>query len=706
MAFITRKTTPIIKSAEVTECGLACVAMILGSFGRHITLDELRDRFPVSMKGATLTSLLEISNSSGLSGRAIRVEPKELRHIRTPSIIHWNMHHFVVLVHVARNGVVIHDPAKGRVFVDNSTLGRSFTGIAVEFATNDKFRTLPPKKALQINDLWSDDRRLPWALASVALMSLALQMLAVLAPFHLQITVDQAIPSGDYSLINVLGLSFIAIAIIHACAEAGRSWSVAALGAAFSYGMIGNIVNHLLRLRASYFEKRQLGDVLSRIQSSRAIQDFLTRGAITAAMDGVLVVIALSIMIYYSVELTLLALASAAIGGAIAVANYFSVKDLTLSQLQNSAREQTHLMESIRGISTIKLMGREAAREAQWRGLFAESLNSSLSVSKAHAIYVFGRTMVRGCTSVALLWIGSLAVISGDRLTIGMLLAFLAFSLTFVDRFGSLATEIVQFRLLRVHLDRLADIVGSDAEDTSRIPPKVNSPGEISISDVSFRYGHGDREILTGINLSVAPGDYVAIMGRSGAGKTTLLKVLLGLMPPTSGEIRIGGQLADDALIRSWRSHVSVVNQEDRLMTGTIEENICFFEESPDRARIHESAEKAGVLDEIMQMPMKFRSLVGDMGTSLSAGQKQRVILARALYRRPSVLVLDEGTSNLDHAAETAIGSVIKNMGITRIVVAHRPRLLLQADRILVLENGSLRPAEQSDIGHLEGTNK
>lgn len=694
LSFRSRRPVPVLRSAEAAECALTCLGMVLAHFGHHVTIEDLRSRFRVSLAGSSLQALLEAAQNMGLTARAVRVDLDDLRHLTTPAILHWRMHHFVVLVQVKDRHCIIHDPAKGRCVVDRRELNGAFTGVCVELSPSPSFQVQPKSRGLGLRDLWSNDRRLWGALGGLLITTVALQALAILVPLQLQLTIDQGMALGDLSLINAIGMAFVVIIVLHAAMEGGRMWAANVLGAKFSYHLLGNVVAHLVRLKASYFESRHLGDVLSRIQSSRAIQDFLTRGAVTVCMDGLLAAVALVFLLIYSLPLTLIVIFGALASGGLAAASYLVLRSRTQAQLDASAREQTYLMETLRSATTLKILGREASREASWRDLLADSLNAALVVSKSHTVFTSLRALVRGTTSVLLLWMGALIVVQGDGLSLGMLLAFLSFSQTFGDRFGSLMTELVQFKLLRVHLDRLADIVLTPAEDLRAISPPIENPGDVVFDSVGFRYGASERPVLDQASLIVTSGEYVGIMGRSGAGKSTFIKLLLGLVSPDEGAIRLGGHLADDAVFRAWRGHVGVVTQDDRLFSGTVEDNIAFFEPTADPERVKLAASQAQVLDEILDMPMGFRTIVGDLGASLSAGQKQRILLARALYRQPKVLVLDEGTANLDQASEIMIGETIRRMSITRIVVSHRPLLLELADRVLVMEGGRFQPVE------------
>jgi ATP-binding cassette subfamily B protein RaxB len=347
------------------------------------------------------------------------------------------------------------------------------------------------------------------------------------------------------------------------------------------------------------------------------------------------------------------------------------------------AKEQTHLMESVRAATTLKLLGREAVRESGWRNLHAESTNASIAVGRLTISQSLIQSIVTGLQTVIVIYVAGRAILDGQGFSVGMLFSFLSYRQTFTDRANALVSQIMQFRFLRLHLDRLADIVTTPAEISgAATSAPMQTKGHVRLKQVSFRYGVTDPLVLEDIDLEISPGDYVAIHGPSGGGKSTLLKLLLGLNAPTEGMIELDGQRATPERWRAWRNEVGVVAQDDRLLSGTLADNIGGFDPDLDMQRVVASAMAAQIHNDILRMPMQYLTLVGDMGSTLSGGQRQRVLLARALYRRPKILILDEGTANLDEQNEELIANLIDQMPITRIVVAHRPALLRRAKRV------------------------
>ena len=685
--FSGRRRLPLVLASEAAECGLACLAMVGRYHGHDVDLNGLRQRFSLSMSGISLRNLMGLADQMGFSSRPLRVDLWALAKVRAPAILHWDLNHFVVLRKITGKTAVIHDPGVGVRRLPLSDVSKHFTGVVLELTPAAGFRPVQARAPIYLSSLWSQMSGLWSALLQVIALSAVLQIVAFAAPFQIQLVVDEALFHADQDLLLVLALAFGALVFVQGAVEALRGWALQVFGHLLSFQIVGNLVRHMMRLPADFFEKRHVGDIFSRIGSVQPIQQAITRGVVSALIDGVMAFIAAGILFFYSILLAAISILAVFLHMGIVFAIYPAMRHRMEEEIMAHAREQSHLMETVRAATTIKLLGREGERESAWRNLYADVTNAGVSVGKYQISMSLVQTLITGLTYVIIVYLGAQLILTNQGFSVGMLFAFLSFRQTFSDRAIGLINQLVQFRLLGLHLERLSDIVTAVPETGAQKTQTLDVNGAIKVRDVSFRYGVADQFVLQDVNLQIAPGDYIAITGPSGGGKTTLLKLLVGLHHPTTGAIELDGNAADNELWRAWRAHIGIVSQDDRLLSGTIADNIAFFDPALDMAKVQGAATAAQVHDDIMRTPMQYLGLVGDMGSTLSGGQKQRVLLARALYSQPRVLFLDEGTANLDEETEEAIADLIDTMPITRIVVAHRPALRKRASRVFFVKD-------------------
>lgn len=683
--------TPLILQTEAAECGLACLAMVAGAHGLATDLPALRRRFSLSLKGVTLADLVRMAAALKLQGRALKADLHQLGQLRTPCILHWDLNHFVVLVRVQGQQLWIHDPADGLRRLTFEEASPHFTGVALELTPTPDFAPREERRRLRMAQLTGPVRGLKRALAQIALLALVLEAFVLLNPFLLQWVVDEVLVSGDRDLLLVLGLGFGGLVLFQAATALLRGWAVLALSAQLNQQWLANVFAHLLRLPLPWFEKRHAGDVWSRFGSVQQIQRTLTGSFVEALLDGLLVVLTLALMLLYSPLLA--AIAGAAVA-AYALLRGFGFRPLRRASEQvlvQEARQASHFLESLRGIAAIKLFGAEPDRQSRFASLVVAATNADVQARRLQLGFATTHRLLFGVERVAVLWVGALLVLD-QALSLGMLFAFLAYKEQFAQRCSTLIDRGVELWMLRLQGERLADIAltASETLDGSGGGAGPAAPPAIELIDLHFRYADGEPDVLRGISLRIAPGEHLAINGPSGGGKSTLLKLLLGLYQPTAGEIRIDGQPLGRLGLAAWRERLGAVMQDEPLFAGSVADNIAGFEPQPDLQRVIECARLAAVADEIEAMPMGWHTLVGDLGHTLSGGQKQRVLLARALYRRPLVLLLDEATSALDLAAEQSVNAAVRELALTRIVIAHRPQTVAAADRVITLDGGRL----------------
>jgi ATP-binding cassette, subfamily B, bacterial CvaB/MchF/RaxB len=523
-------------------------------------------------------------------------------------------------------------------------------------------------------------------LLQLLLLSALLQLFALAAPMYMQIVVDDVLVKHDVDVLTLLALGFVLLTIIQVATKALRGWTSLYLGNQLARSVGVRLVSHLLRLPLDYFQTRHAGDIASRLRSLQPVQDFLTGGVIAALIDGAMAVTTLVVLLLYSPLLAGIVIAAFA-GYALArFALFRPLRQRSQEAIVAAARLDSHLLETIRALQSIKLFGRETERGQSWQDLFVASLNAQARSARLNIGYDTLNGILLGLESVLLVFVGAQQVLSG-ALTIGMLYAVVAYRTHFANAMNSLINQAIAYLMLQLHLERIADIALTDPEPGLQAESSFIAPvrGALAMQALRFGWPGEVHTLLDGIDLDIAAGEKLAIVGASGSGKSTLLRLLLGLHEPTSGRVLCDGVPLRRLGLRAYRTGVAALLQDDVLLTGTIRDNISFFDVQCDPERLEHAARLAHVYDDIMQLPLRFDSRIGDLATSLSAGQAQRVLLARALYRDAAVLLLDEGTSHLDSATELAVMRDILALPITCIFATHRRDIAEQADRVLIL---------------------
>jgi ATP-binding cassette subfamily B protein RaxB len=675
---------PNIMQTEAAECGLACLAMIVSYHGHRIDLNTLRRRHPVSLKGVTLRGLIQIANQLNLACRPLRFEIEDIRLLNLPAIMHWGMNHFVVLKSVGSRRIVVHDPAHGTRSCTFAEASKHLTGVALELAPAEGFVKKDERTRLPFRAFWGQMPGVGAPLAQIFVLSAILEVLVIAAPFYMQLTVDEVIARGDVDLMLAIALGFGLLTAINVATAALRSHIVLVLQNAMHFQMGARLFHHLIRLPLSFFEKRHIGDVLSRFRSLEPIRQALAEGLILAILDGIMAIATLVMVFIYGPQLAFVVLIALALYTVLRLLSYRRFRALNEAYIQAKAQESSTFIETARAFQSIKLFNRESDREGQWLNRHAETVNADIRTGRAQIQYATMNRAIFGAETIITVYLAAMLVLE-NQMTVGMIFAFMAYRSHFTAKASNLVETALQFRMLDLHLERISDIAMNPLERGHDRPLAYPAPirGEIELRQVSFRYAETERFVLENISLKVEAGKFVTIMGPSGGGKTTLLKIMLGLLEPTSGEVLIDGIPLPTVGVRVYREQVAAVMQDDHLLSGSIADNICFFDPAFDQERMVVCAQMAGVHDEIMAMPMSYNSLIGDMGSSLSGGQKQRVLLARALYKGPKILFLDEGTAHLDVEKERQISARLRRLNITRISVAHRPEMMHGADTVI-----------------------
>jgi ATP-binding cassette subfamily B protein RaxB len=691
LAFWRSNRLPVLLQTEAAECGLACVSMIASYWGHTIDIASMRRRFSVSLKGVTLKGLMAIAQGMSLSPRPLKLDMQDIGDLKLPCVLHWNLNHFVVLKSVNASHAVVHDPGVGERKLPLADFAKHFTGIALELTPTEGFKKQEETQKFSMLSLMGRVIGLKHGLSQILVLGLALQVCLLVTPFYMQWIVDEALVASDRDLVTVLGLGFLALVIIQTSIGAVRSWVTTVLSTSLNFQWFGNAFAHLLKLPLTYFANRHSGDIVSRFGSIQTIQRSLTTQFVEGIIDGVLLLGTLAMMLFYSAKLAGVAAITAFLYVLLRLAIFRPLRSATAEQIIHAAKQQTHFLESVRGVQSVRLFHRGEERRNGWMNILADQFNCDLHIAKLSLSYQTANTLLFSGERIIVIWIAALAVIDNE-FSVGMLYAFISYKDQFSQRFVSLVDKLFELRMMKLHGERLADILLTEPEeDAGDMEIDVDDiHPSIEVRNVSFRYADSEPWILKDLNLTIPAGQSIAITGPSGCGKTTLMKLLLGLMEPSQGEILIGGIKIQQLGVSNYRKLIGTVMQEDTLFSGSIGDNIAFFDPSPRQTEIESSAQLASVHADIMLMPMGYNTLVGDIGTGLSGGQKQRVLLARALYKSPKLLILDEATSHLDIHNEHAVNVAIKQLSLTRIIVAHRPETIAMAQRVIVLHQGKV----------------
>ncbi|MET0372880.1 MAG: ATP-binding cassette domain-containing protein, partial [Rhizorhabdus sp.] len=426
------------------------------------------------------------------------------------------------------------------------------------------------------------------------------------------------------------------------------------------------------------------------------ISDLLSQGLISSLVDGIMAILTLVLMFVYSTSLSIISIVALVIVTCLRVGFFSALRHANVNMVTATARENSVFIESLRGISTIKAFGEESNRQRYWQQKKADAVNAEIKAGRLNAGFNAGEQFVMGLERVVFVYLAVRYAMTG-ALSVGMIFALQSYRQQFLDATNRLIQQGISYRLLDMHLSRIADIALSEPEIVTSVEANLTNegvPARVTLRKVRFRYAANEPEILCGIDLDIEPGEMVALIGGSGNGKTTLMKVMMGLLPPTSGEVLINGvPVAAYGLLR-WRREIASVAQDDALFAGSLADNICMFDPEPDNERMVRAVEASSIKEEIERMPMRYHTPVGDMGSVLSGGQKQRVMLARAMYRQPTALFLDEATAHLDSESEFKVGEAVRRMPCTRVVIAHRPQTIKRADRVFIVSGGMLRQVE------------
>jgi len=676
---------PVILQSRRTECGLAAITMIANHFGHDLDLTAMRRRF--GEPRPDLRSILGIADSLGLVGRPLRLGLAETRRLAVPALLHWEFDHFVVLVKAGRRRIVVNDPGAGRRVLDWEAFGHAFTGVAVEFTPAPDRPIQSARQLPSLQGLVRSFRGLPRYLAVMLFLLVATQLLSLAPPVATQLLIDEVVLGQDRQWLHrvIFGLALVMLAAV--LIDALRRRVALYTGMRVATDSTTLIIRHLLRLPAATVGRRSVGDLMSRIDSMRPLRVALTDTSLQLVVQGVVLLATLTLMLVYSRLLTAISLAAVLLVALLHASLLPRSRALNTEQVVAAARAGNSLIESLRAFPAVNAMGLGAQRLAHWQHGFTTAINADTQKQQLAIFAAAGQGVIL-VFEYALFLAAGIGGVLDRQFTLGVLFAFLSLRGTLMSASAELLVAARQLYLVRSHVDRVAEIIAEAPEADA--PPhalKRRLQGAIACTAVDFRYP-GGPPLLAGFTVNVEAGESIVIRGPSGAGKTTLLRLLAGSLTPDRGRLAYDGMDA-----RLWdrgalRRQFGIVLQSDRLFEGSVADNISGFEADADIGRLREAAEVAALWDEIVDLPMAVHTPLSGADGGLSGGQAQRLLLARAIYRRPRILFLDEATSQLDHAVERRIVANLGTLGVTSISIAHRSNVLAAATRFIDLDNG------------------
>lgn len=675
--------------AESAECGLACLAMTSNYYGKKLDVASLRTLFGSASRGMSMGAVAECARRLGFSASASQFQPYELvGWLGPPLILHWRNNHFVVLKWVRDNRFSINDPALGEKILSFEEFLGGFTGSSLLLTPRDDFLDHAYDSRKSLLSFLPDSKKLGWSLAALFLVTLAVEVLSLLLPWQIKLVIDRSISVSDHAVLAQSVCVFLVAVAFMFLLSVLRGRFANELGVRLSHDWLLGVIAHLLRVPIDRIQGRSTGDLLSRLSSIGAIQFSLTTHVVDVALGAITIVIIAFVLFSTSPELTWLVVAVIALLVAMRSMLYPLTYRLNDVCVTLDAIRQGELVDSLRGIREIQLAGAFWPRMQRLVGAHSMLANTELRLQNLMSLHSSATQVVVAGLRVSLVAWGALIVMDG-RMTVGALVAFMAYAEILVLRSTGVIEKVADIKLIEVHARRVSDLLAHEAEPVldARGDSGTKAPPEIEVVNLGYKFSHEAVWTFRHVNLKLMPGEVVALVGPSGTGKTTLAKLLLKLVQPTEGHIRIDGVALDSIENSSYRSYASAVMQEEALFSGSILRNITFDEECPNLHRVIEITRALGIHDSIANMTMGYETFVGELGAALSGGQRQRILVARALYRKPSVLILDEATSHLDTDSEKLVNRAIRAVGATTLIIAHRPETIASADRVIRLTN-------------------
>ena len=704
------KPFPFYHQLESADCGPSCLRMIAKYYGRSYSIRYLREQAFITREGVSMLGISDAAERIGFRTMGVKVTLEQLRaEVPLPCVLHWNQNHFVVLYKVKNGKYYIADPATQKLVYEESELARCWcstvvegkdTGAALLFEPGPDFYDREEEDARTGKGLSFFFRYLtPYRreLFQLVLGMLTASILQLILPFLTQSMVDTGIRDGNLSFITLILIAQLVIFVAKLSVDFIRSWILLHVNTRINIALISDFLAKLMRLPLHFFDTKMVGDIMQRIGDHNRIETFMTGSSISTLFSFVNFIVFGFVLAYY--DLTILGLFLAGNGLYVAWILAFMKyrRELDIKRFAQAAGEQSNLFQLVTGMQEIKLNNCETEKRWEWERIQVKLFKISIKGLALQQYQQLGSVFFNQTTNILISFLAARAVVSGE-MTLGMMM-----SLTYIV--GQLTAPIEQFigfarsfQDAKISLERLGEIHQKEDEEqtlalkTNRLPEERT----LRVEDVCFSYDGADRDyVLEHVSLAIPEHKVTAVVGASGSGKTTLVKLLLGFYEPNKGAIRVGNVLLKDMNPHVWRAHTGCVMQDGFIFSDTIARNIAVGAESIDRERLLHAVTVANIREFIDSLPLGYNTRIGMEGNGVSQGQRQRILIARAVYKDPEFIFLDEATNALDANNEKEIMEHLHRFyrGRTVVVVAHRLSTVRDADNIVVLDKG--RVAEE-----------
>lgn len=684
-----------VKQHDITDCGAACLATISKQYGLNLSISKIREVAGTDKQGTNAYGMIKAAEQLGFSAKGVKGNQEAFfTEFPLPAIAHvvvdGSLLHYMVIHKITKKQVIIADPAKGMVKYTPEEFFKIWTGVLILLVPTSKFQKGNENRGVlsRFFSLMFPQKRL---LLNIFLSSLIITVFGILASFYFRFIMDDIVPNSLRKTLITLSIGVIVLYIFKAILEAFRNHLMLYLSQKLDIPLILGYYQHVLGLPMNFFGTRKVGEIVSRFMDASKIRDAISSATLSIMIDTLMALVGGVVLFTQNHLLFGIAVIVVALYGIIVFAFNKPVKKINEKQMEDNSQVTSYLVETLNGIETVKAFHAEDKAQAKTDKLFVKLLKS---VFKGGMITNAQQTLTGAISTIGgtvILWVGVVSVLNGN-MTLGSLLTFNALLAYFLDPVKNLINLQPTMQTAIVAAERLSEILDLELEKTADehrklSPQSLNYP--IKIENLDFRYGTR-KLVLENINMNIGAGEKIALVGESGSGKTTLSKLLMNFYPWEKGEIFIGDYNLKDINLESLRNRIAYISQDIFLFSGTIRENLELGNEDATLEDIIEACRLSKADEFINKLPLRYETMLEENGANLSGGQKQRLAIARALLKKPDILIMDEATSNLDSITEKAIEKTINNLSknITTIIIAHRLSTIMRCDKIFVMEQG------------------